>query len=367
MKNQPAFSPYQMGNIQLNNRIVMAPMTRSRAIGNVPNDLMADFYAARASAGLLITEGTSPSKNGLGYARIPGIFSQEQVAGWKKVTDAVHAKGGKIFLQVMHTGRVTHPLNLPAGGRVLAPSAIAAKGEMWTDAQGMQAQPVPHAFTKSELAETKQEYVDAAKNAVAASFDGIELHGANGYLLEQFLSPFSNTRGDEYGGSIENRARFVIEVAQAAADAIGKEKVAIRVSPYGVYNDMPLYEEIDQTYTYLAEQLNRIGIAYIHIVDHSSQGAPEVPWSIKQAIRKAFKNTLILSGGYDLERANADIDSGAADLVAFGRPFINNPDLIARFQNGWPLNTEMDFSTFYTPGEKGYTDYPVYQPESATA
>jgi N-ethylmaleimide reductase len=360
MQNHKSLTPYQLGGITLKNRIIMAPMTRSRALGNVPNELMATYYAQRAGAGLIITEGVSPSPNGLGYARIPGIFNQEQVAGWKQVTDAVHEKGGKIFIQFMHTGRIGHELNLPAGARILAPSAVKAAGQMWTDADGMKDHPEPAAFTKEELESTKQEFVQAAHNAVAAGFDGIELHGANGYLLEQFLSPFSNIRSDEYGGSIEKRARFVLEVAQASADAIGKEKVGIRLSPYGAFNDMPAYSQVDATYTYLAQELNKIGIAYIHLVDHSSQGAPEVPLAIKQAVREAFKNTLILSGGYDLERADADIESGAADLVAFGRPFLSNPDLVERFENEWPLSTQIDFSTAYTPGEKGYTDYPAY-------
>ena len=353
-------SPYNLGPIALKNRIVMSPMTRSRAIGNVPNDLMAEYYQQRSGAGLIVTEGVSPSPNGLGYARIPGIFSEEQVEGWKKTTSAVHANGGKIFIQLMHTGRVTHPLNLPAGGQVLAPSAVKLSGQMWTDAAQMQDYPEPKAMTAEELQHTKQEYVNAAKNAIAAGFDGVELHGANGYLLEQFLSPFSNTRTDSYGGSIENRARFVVETAAEVAAAIGKEKTAIRLSPYGVFNDMPAYGEIEAEYKYLAEQLNKIGIAYIHIVDHSSMGAPAVPLEIKQIIRYAFNNTVILSGGYDLARAEADIESGLGDLVAFGKPFINNPDLVARFEKGWPLSTDLNFDTFYTPGEKGYTDYAVY-------
>ncbi len=354
------FSPYTLGSTTLKNRLVMAPMTRSRAIGNIPNSLMAEFYAQRASAGLLITEGTSPSPNGLGYARIPGIFNAEQISGWKLVTKAVHDKGGKIFIQFMHTGRVGHELNLPVGGKIVAPSAIKAAGQMWTDSEGMKDHPVPHAFSEDELQATKVEYVQAAKNAIAADFDGIELHGANGYLLEQFISPNSNQRTDTYGGSIENRTRFVIEVAQEISNAIGKDKTAIRLSPYGVFNDMPLYAERDATYTYLAEQLSRVGIAYIHLVDHSAQGAPEVPVTIKRAIRSAFKNTLILSGGYDADRAEADLESGAADLIAFGKPFINNPDLVARVKSNHPLSNKLDVSTFYTPGEKGYTDYPVF-------
>ncbi len=354
------FSSYTLGSLPLQNRIVMAPMTRSRAIGNVPNSLLAEFYAQRAAAGLLITEGTSPSPNGLGYARIPGIFNADQINGWRLVTKAVHDKGGKIFIQFMHTGRVGHPLNLPSGATVVGPSAILAKGQMWTDSEGMKDHPMPHALTASELQATKAEFVQASRNAIAAGFDGVELHAANGYLLEQFLAPNANQRTDKYGGSVENRARFVIEVAQEVSDAIGKDKTAIRLSPYGVFNDMPGYPEVDATYTYLAEQLNKVGIVYIHLVDHSSQGAPVVPVTIKQAIRAKFKNTLILSGGYTADKAEVDLNAGAADLIAFGRPFISNPDLVDRIKHNHPLNNAWDVSTFYTPGKKGYTDYPVF-------
>jgi len=342
-------------------------MTRSRAINNLPNELHAKYYRQRASAGLIVTEGVSPSPNGLGYSRIPGIFSLPQVEAWRPVTKAVHEGGGKIFVQLMHTGRVTHQLNLPAGAIVLAPSAIAAPGKMWTDQEGMLDHTPPKALSANEIQSTKIEFVQAAKNAIAAGFDGVELHGANGYLLEQFISPHTNQRNDEYGGNIENRLRFVIEVACEVSEAIGKEKTAIRLSPYGVYNDMPSYPEIEETYITLATQLSEIGITYIHIVDHSADGAPEVPWSIKQKIRAAFKNTLILSGGYTKERAEADLNSGAADLIAFGKPFITNPDLVTRLKSGYPLNTALDASTLYTPGEKGYTDYPVYNAQTVNA
>lgn len=362
-----AFSTYKLGGINLANRLVMAPMTRSRAINNVPNELIATYYGQRASAGLIITEGVSPSPNGLGYARIPGLFSADQVNGWQKVTKAVHAEGGKLFAQLMHTGRISHGLNLPPGARVVAPSAIAAAGQMWTDQEGMKELPVPQALSTEQLVETRNEYVRAALNAVEAGFDGIELHAANGYLLEQFLSPHSNQRDDNYGGSVENRSRFVLEVAKAVSDAIGKDKVGIRVSPFGVFNDMPYYPEVEATYTYLAEQLNDIGVAYMHVVDHSAGGAPEVPLSIKQIIREKFRNTLILSGGYTLDRAEADLSSGFADLVAFGKPFITNPDLVERFRKNLPLNIKLDAGTLYTPGEKGFTDYPVFEDELVNA
>ena len=360
MNNVGLLNPYKLGSIELKNRIVMAPMTRSRAIGNIPNDLMAEFYGQRAAAGLIITEGTSPSPNGLGYARIPGIFNGVQVEGWKKITNAVHAKDGKIFVQLMHAGRIGHPANLPEGAVIISPSAVKPTGQMWTDALGLQDYPVPTAMTIEEINHTKQEYITAATNAIQAGFDGLELHGANGYLLEQFLSPVSNIRNDNYGDSIENRCRFLLEVAAAAAEVIGKERVGIRLSPYGVASDMPHYPEIDSTYKYLAEQLNRMEILYIHIVDHNSMGAPAVPVEIKKTIRERFKGTVILSGGYTMERAEKELQSGLADLIAFGRPFINNPDLVERFVHGWPLAKELGMNTFYTPGEKGYTDYPLY-------
>jgi N-ethylmaleimide reductase len=361
MKNNKLFTTYRLGQLDLKNRVVMSPMTRSRAIGNIPNELMAQYYGQRSGAGMIITEGTSPSPNGLGYSRIPGVFSKPQLEGWKKVTSSAHKGGAKIFIQLMHTGRIGHVLNLPAGGRVLAPSAVKAAGQMWTDSKQMQDYPVPEEMTSKDLANTKKEFADAAKNSIEAGFDGAELHGANGYLLEQFLSPVSNTRTDAYGGSMENRCRFVLEVANAVAEAIGKDKTGIRLSPYGVASDMPHYAEIDATYKYLTEQLNKAGIAYIHIVDHTGMGAPAVPIELKKMIRNSFKNTVILSGGYDMERAESDLQNGLGDLVAFGRPFINNPDLVERFKNNWPLSKDLDFNLFYTPGEKGYTDYPVYK------
>jgi N-ethylmaleimide reductase len=366
MSTKLTFSTLNKAGTTFANRIVMSPLTRSRAIGNIPNALMAEYYAQRAEAGLIITEGTSPSRNGLGYARIPGIFTNEQVEGWKLVTKAVHDRGGKIFVQLMHTGRITHPLNLPEGGRVVAPSSVAAPGKMWTDQQGALPYPVPQELSAEGIEETKNEFVLAARNAIAAGFDGVELHSANGYLLEQFLSPHTNKRNDQYGGSVENRTRFVLEVAAAVSDVIGKEKTGIRISPYGVASYMEAYPEIDETYTYLARQLNEIGILYIHLADHSASGAPEVPVRIKQAIRREFKNVLILAGGYDLTKAENDLSTDFTDLVAFGKNFINNPDLVDRLRNGRPLNLILDASTFYTTGAKGYTDYPVFEEAALT-
>ena len=352
------FESFDLGGTELQNRIVMAPMTRCRCIGNIPDDIVTEYYSQRASAGLIVTEGTSPSPNGLGYPRIPGMFNDTHVNAWKKVTASVHACGGKIFMQLMHSGRVSHALNLPDGAKVLAPSAIQLEGEIYTDAKGLQAHSMPSEMTSNEIAVTTQEYVQAAQYAIAAGFDGIELHSANGYLLEQFICPATNQRTDEYGGSVENRLRFPLQLAEAVAEAIGKQKTAIRVSPYGTFNSITLYDELDETYALYSQRLSELGLAYLHVVDHSSMGAPVVPDTIKATMRKNFKQAYILSGGYDLARAEEDLKTGKGDLVAFGKPFISNPDLIARLKSGATL-AQPDFDTFYTPGEKGYTDYPA--------
>ncbi len=360
MSNSKLFSPAQLGTLPLRNHVVMAPMTRSRAIGNVPQDIMAAYYAQRASAGLIITEGTSPSPNGLGYARIPGVFTHEQAVAWRKVTDTVHAEGGKIFVQLMHTGRVSHQDNLPAGAEVLSASAILAAGDMWTDENGMQTNTEPSAMTEAQIQTAVAEFAAAARLAVeVAGFDGIELHAANGYLLEQFLHPAANERQDQYGGSIENRSRFVLEVTAAAIAAIGKERVGIRLSPHGLGGGMPgAFEQVDESFTYLAEQLNALDIAYLHVVDHSGMGGAKVPETLMHQMRAAFKNTLILCGDYNVARAEADLASGLADLIAFGRPFIANPDLVERLENDAPL-AEFDGTKLYTPGPAGYIDYPA--------
>ena len=352
------FEKSTLATLSLQNRFVMSPLTRCRALGNVPTDLMVEYYTQRASAGLIISEGTSPSANGIGYARIPGIYSAAQIAGWSKVTAAVHGQGAKMFMQIMHCGRIGHPLNVPAGGQILAPSALAADGEMWTDSSGMQPNAMPTAMTEAQIKSTVAEYAQGAKNALDAGFDGVELHAANGYLLEQFIRPTSNQRTDAYGGSIENRARFVLEVVDAVVKAVGKDKVGIRLSPFGVFNDMPVYPELADEYAYLAEQLNARGLVYIHLVDHSPMGAPAVPDSIKAMFRKTFKGALILSGGYDAVRADKDIADGRCDLVAFGRLFLANPDFIARSKAGAAMNAP-DMDSFYTADTKGYTDYPL--------
>ena len=353
------FQPTRLGNLDLKNRVVMAPMTRCRnETGNLPGALVAAYYGQRAGAGLIVTEGTSPSPNGLGYPRIPGIFSDAQVAGWRAVTEAVHAQDARIFMQLMHTGRVARRSNLPEGGEVLAPSAVELPGEIYSDVEGMQPHTPAKAMTAEEIISARNEFIQAARNAVSAGFDGVELHAANGYLAEQFIHPHTNRRTDAYGGSIENRARFVLEVIEGMIGVIGKERVGIRLSPYGVFNDMPHYPEIDETYRYLAQKLDQLGVVYIHLVDHSAMGAPPVPDAIKQVIREAYHGALILCGGYGKQRAEEALHAGIADLIGFGRPFISNPDLVERMAGDLPL-VEPDMDTFYTPDEKGYTDYPV--------
>lgn len=352
------YSPFKLGEITLRNRIVMAPMTRCRAIGNVPNDLMAEYYAQRADAGLIITEGTAPSANGLGYARIPGIYNQAQIDGWKKVTSAVHAKGGRIFVQLMHTGRVSHPANMEVGAQVVAPSAISLSGEMYTDALGMQPYPVPKAMTIADIEQAQEEYVQAAKNAIEAGFDGVELHGANGYLIDQFINPASNQRTDIYGGSVENRNRFAIEVATKVVAAIGANRVGIRLSPNGVASGMELFDQVTEAYVQLASAFGQLGLVYMHLADHSTMGAPEVGEGLKSAIKQAFGGTIIFCGGQSANSAQRIISEGKGDLAGFGRPFISNPDLVYRMANNQALQGP-DFSTFYTPGPKGYTDYPM--------
>ena len=352
------FQPARAGAVELGNRIVMAPMTRNRALGNVPREVMATYYGQRAGAGLIITEGTSPAPEGLGYPRIPGIFSPEQVAGWRAVTAAVHAGGSRIFLQLMHTGRIGHPANLPPGAELLGPMAEAAPGEIWTDAQGMQPHGLPRAMSAADIEAAIEAYVQGGRKARSAGFDGVELHAANGYLLEQFLNPGVNRRTDAWGGSLENRSRLLLEVARRSAQDLGAGRVGVRLSPHGVFNGMPVFPEVEAEYRWLAERLDELELAYLHLVDHSAMGAPAVPESTKAAIRAAFKGTLILSGGYDRARAQADLDAGRADLIAFGRPFIANPDLPARLRLGRELAAP-DPATFYQAGEAGYVDYPA--------
>jgi len=352
------FSPYTLGRTTLSNRIVMAPMTRNRSPGNVPGELVARYYAQRAEAGLIVTEGVSPSPNGLGYARIPGLFNGSHVKGWRTVTDAVHAASGRIVVQLMHTGRASAAANLPAGARVVAPSAVALSQPVYVDGPGNQPATLPVAMTEADIEAAIEEFARSAELAIEAGFDGIEIHGANGYLVDQFLNTASNVRTDRWGGSVVNRARFAVEVARRCAARIGGDRVGIRVSPYGAFNDMKADAETDALYSHLAKELSGVGIAYVHVVDHSSMGAPQVKPAIKEMLRASFKGTLILSGGYDKARAEADLQAGRADLIAFGRPFISNPRLPTLLREDKPL-APPDFATFYTPGEQGYTDYPV--------
>ncbi|MCX5743420.1 MAG: alkene reductase [Proteobacteria bacterium] len=347
------FTPFRLGRIELANRIVMSPMTRSRAIGNVPSASMVTYYRLRASAGLILTEGVAPSPNGLGYARIPGVYTPEQVTAWRAVIDAVHADEGHIFLQLMHCGRIAHADNVPAGGRIVGPSAIAAPGTMWTDGKGMQPHPVPEAMTTADIRAAVEEFVHAAPSAIAAGADGVELHGANGYLIEQFLNTAANQRTDAYGGSVAGRIRFAVEVAEAVAKAIGADRVGMRLSPYGVNGGLVADPETAAVYTALAHQLARIGLVYVHVVDHAAIGA-----ELKATIRATFTGAYILSGGYDGARAEADLTANHGDLVAFGRPFLANPHLVAKLRDHRELLVA-DRTTFFTPGEKGYLDYPV--------
>lgn len=358
MQSDLLFSPFQLGRTHLANRVVMAPMTRSRSVGNVPGELVATYYAQRAEAGLIITEGTSPSPNGLGYPRIPGLFNAAQVAGWKHVVNAVHERGSKIFVQLMHTGRIAHPSNLPAGGRVLAPSAVPTSEKMWVDPEGPQPIPTALAMTAADIEHTIDEYATSSALAIEAGFDGVELHGANGYLIDQFFNAASNQRSDEWGGSIANRIRFAVEVSKRAAKRIGADRLGIRLSPFGVFNAMAPDGAPEELYEALARELSTLGLVYIHVVDHSSLGAPPVPATVKQKIRAAFTGKIILSGGYDRARAEHDLRENLGELVAFGRPFLANPKLVSRMRDDKPLRAP-DFATFYTPGEKGYTDYPL--------
>lgn len=357
MSDATLFESYDLAGLPLANRAVMAPMTRSRAIDNIPNELMASYYRQRAGAGLIVTEGTSPSPNGLGYPRIPGLFDETHADAWRLVTDAVHEEGGRIFVQLMHTGRVGHPGNLPVGGRVLAPSSVPlAETKVWVDAKRRVVEtPEPDAMTDGDIEEAVEEFVRASRLAVEARFDGVELHAANGYLIEQFLHPHTNRRDDGWGGSWQARNRFALEVARRSAEAIGAGRVGIRVSPYGVFNEMPLHAEIDEAYVALAEGLGAIGLAYLHLFEGT--GVPAVPAALKQKLRDAFGGTFILSGDYDLVRANHDLAQGRGDLIAFGRPFLANPDLLERYAAGAELN-EPRTDRFYSPGAEGYTDYP---------
>ena len=353
------FSPYQLGNLELPNRIVMAPLTRNRAgEGNVPYQLNATYYTQRASAGLIIAEATQVTPEGQGYPATPGIHSPEQVEGWKLVTDAVHQHGGRIFLQLWHVGRISHPDLQPNGALPVAPSAIAAKGEAATY-QGPKPFVTPRALETSEIPQIVEQYRQGAANALAAGFDGVEIHAANGYLIDQFLRDRTNQRTDKYGGSIENRARFLLEVTEAITSVWDSNRVGVRLSPSGAYNDMHDSNPLE-TFGYAAQALNQFNLAYLHIFEAIEadirHGAVIVPTS---HLRDRFTGTLIVNGGYTREKGDAVLPNKAADLVAFGTLFISNPDLPRRFALNAPLN-QADQASFYGGDEHGYTDYPFW-------
>ena len=346
------FAPVRLGSLELKNRFVMAPMTRNRAgEGTAPTALNAEYYAQRAGAGLIVTEGTQPSAVGQGYPNTPGLHTDAQVAGWRLVADAVHARGGRIFAQLMHVGRIGHPVI--TGLQPVAPSAITPDGEVFTQ-EGMKPFTEPRALETSELPGVVAEFVDASRRAVEAGLDGIELHSANGYLLHQFLADSTNVRTDAYGGSPANRARFVVEVATAVAGAIGADKVGIRVSPGGTFNAM-VETEVEQTYAALIDGLAPLGLAYLHITE-----GPET--SFGEALAKQFGGIVIAStaftGDSSLATAQETVDTGHGDLFAIGRDFIANPDLVQRLRTGAPLN-EQRAELFYGGGAEGYTDYPA--------
>lgn len=346
------FSPYRFGNFELKNRMVLAPMTRSRALaGNVPNPLAETYYAQRAGAGLIVTEATQVTPRGQGYIRTPGIHSEAQVAGWKKITDTVHKAGGKIFLQLWHVGRISHP-DFHNGELPVAPSAIDPAVDVYTQ-HGLKKTVTPYALSLAEIPGVVAQFRKGADNAKAAGFDGVEIHGANGYLLDQFTRDGTNKRTDAYGGSIENRARFPLEVVDAVVGVWGKERVGYRISPNGAFNSMSDSDPVT-TFSYLAEQLSRRGIGYLHAVDPLADGANR----ISPLLRGIFKGTYIVNGGFDADSAEDALERKAADLVAFGVPFLANPDLPVRYRKKAALNIP-DQNTFYQGEAKGFTDYPA--------
>lgn len=350
------FSPVELGSLVLQNRVVMAPLTRNRAgEGGVPQAMNVTYYEQRATAGLIITEATPISPMAHGYPALPGIYTDAQVAGWKKVTDAVHAKGGKVVIQLWHVGRISHPSLLPNQAAPVAPSALKPAGQAFTY-QGLQDYVKPRALDVSELPAIVQDYVHATRCAIAAGFDGVEVHAANGYLLDQFLRDGTNQRQDQYGGSLENRTRLLIEVVQAVVDTIGADKVGVRLSPVNPFNDMR-DSQPQQTFNYVAKALNQFNLAYLHAVEGGIHGGGESEPFDFAAFRQLFNNGYIANLSYDKARGDAAIASGHADAVAYGVPFIANPDLVARFANNAPLNAA-DSATFYGGTERGYTDYP---------
>jgi N-ethylmaleimide reductase len=353
------FEPVRLGSYRLANRIVMAPLTRSRAgEDGVPTPLMAEYYAQRASAGLIVAEGTNVSAQGRGYALTPGLFTGEQVQGWRPITFAVHAQGGRIFPQLWHVGRMSHPSLQPGGALPVAPSAIRPEATSFTSA-GFKPCVTPRALATSEIPAIVEQYRQAAHNALLAQFDGVEIHAANGYLLEQFLRDSTNKRTDAYGGSRENRARLLLEVAQAVVEECGGERVGIRLSPLNRGNGADLDSDPAGTYGYVVERLNAFGLAYIHVIEGATQGPREVPGGFDlQVLRRAFNGLYMANNGYDLDLALQARQRNLADLIAFGRLYIANPDLVERLRSSAPLNVP-ERETFFGGGARGYTDYPT--------
>lgn len=351
------FEPTQLGPLRLANRIVMAPLTRSRAnVEGVPRPLMAEYYAQRASAGLIIAEGTNISPQGRGYALTPGLYTDAQVEGWRVVTRAVHARGGRIFPQLWHVGRISHPSLQPGGALPVAPSAIRPNATSYTD-RGLQPCETPRALSTDEIPTIIEDYRKAAGRALAAGFDGVEIHAANGYLIEQFLRDSTNKRVDAYGGARENRARLLLEVAAAVAGVCGSERVGVRLSPLSPVNGADLDSDPAATYGYVVNRLNALHLAYIHVIEGVTQGAREVPGGFDlQRLRRMFKGCYMANNGYDLRLALQAREQGRADLISFGRLYIANPDLVERFKRGAPLNVP-DSTTFFGGGASGYTDY----------
>jgi N-ethylmaleimide reductase len=350
------FEPIRIGKIQLDNRLVMAPMTRGRAddAGEQPA-YVAEYYGQRASAGLIITEATNISPMAKGYVRTPGIYTAEQIESWRRVTDAVHSRGGKIFLQIFHTGRIALPDFLPGAARPVAPSAVKAKGQNYTD-EGMKDFVTPRELTTSEVKQTVRDFAVAARSAIDASFDGVELHGANGYLAHQFLGTNTNLRTDQYGGSQENRARFLLEVLDAMSEAIGAEKIGVKLSPSVPFNDMQDADS-EEFYPFVIRKLNERNLAYLHI-GFEETPTSKINWHRK--LRPLYRGVYFANGGFTRETGDKLLAGGDADAIVYGRMFLANPDLPERFKRDAPLN-EPDQATFYTPGERGYIDYPALE------
>ncbi|MGO1071053.1 alkene reductase [Lysobacter sp. CA199] len=365
--NSVLFQPLSLGALSLPNRMVMSPMTRARSSqpGNVPNALMAHYYTQRAGAGLIVTEATQVSPQGQGYSFTPGIHSQEQIEGWKLVTDAVHAAGGRIFLQLWHVGRMSHE-SFHDGRLPVAPSALSPQAQVWIVRDGVGGMvdcPTPRALSREEIPGVVEQFRRGAANAIAAGFDGVEIHGANGYLIDQFLRTTSNHRDDDYGGSIDNRVRFLEQVARAVAEEVGADRAGIRLAPYITARGMNC-PQIIATILEAARRLDRIGLSYLHLVEADWDDAPQVPESFRHELRAAYRGKLIVAGLYDPARGERVLAEGLADLVAFGRPFIANPDLPRRYANGWPLAAH-DPATLFGGGERGYTSYADYRASAA--